>query len=104
MAWKVVAATVAGTAHGRVGQGGQDAYYHSLLGDGRLIAAVTDGAGSAALGGLGARTAGRFGIDALEGAIKNGASDSEAVKQAALAAVETIEKIAKAQSVQARDL
>ncbi len=47
-AWRVVGASVAGTGHVRSGLPCQDAHAFRVLPDGTLVAAVADGAGSAA--------------------------------------------------------
>ncbi|HEX2090959.1 MAG TPA: PP2C family serine/threonine-protein phosphatase [Longimicrobiaceae bacterium] len=59
--WRVAAASVRGAAHARGEAPCQDAHGWSPLPDGGLVAAVADGAGTAALGEVGARTA----VDAL---------------------------------------
>jgi serine/threonine protein phosphatase PrpC len=55
--WRVTGASVAGAGHLRAGEPCQDAHQWAESVDGTLIAAVADGAGSAALGGVGARAA-----------------------------------------------
>jgi hypothetical protein len=55
--WRVVAASVAGTAHVARGRPGQDACRWLVRDDGVLIAAVADGAGSAERSGEGAALA-----------------------------------------------
>jgi serine/threonine protein phosphatase PrpC len=55
--WRVVGASVVGTAHEKTGQPCQDAHGWRILPDNVLIAAVADGAGSAALGEIGAQVA-----------------------------------------------
>jgi hypothetical protein len=56
--WRVLAASVPGTSHIRQGKGCDDAHGHIVLDNPTtLIAAVADGAGSASLGGVGARVA-----------------------------------------------
>lgn len=64
--WKVVAASVAGVSHEKTGQPCQDAHGARQLADIGLIAAVADGAGSAALAEVGARIAVDVGLQTLE--------------------------------------
>ena len=52
--WRALGASVRGTSHEKTGQPCQDAHCLELLPDGSLVAAVADGAGSAALGEVGA--------------------------------------------------
>jgi hypothetical protein len=61
----VVAASVRGTSHERTGQECQDAHQWQAAGEGLLLAAIADGAGSASLGGLGAETAARAALESL---------------------------------------
>lgn len=63
-AWKVVGAAVQGAAHVLDGTPCQDAHAHRVAGD-WLVAAVCDGAGSAALGGLGATVGAQAVVAAL---------------------------------------
>jgi serine/threonine protein phosphatase PrpC len=55
--WHVAAASVRGTSHAKTGQPCQDAHYWCPLLDDGLVVAVADGAGSAALGQIGAAIA-----------------------------------------------
>lgn len=55
--WKVVSSSVAGTSHKKQGLPCQDAHHWELRSDGVLVAAVADGAGSAALSEVGAKIA-----------------------------------------------
>lgn len=55
--WRVVAASVRGKSHEKTGQLCQDAHNWQQLPSGVLVAAVADGAGSAALGEVGAAVA-----------------------------------------------
>lgn len=48
--WRVAAASVRGTTHEKTGQPCQDAHCWEQLPESVLVAAVADGAGSAALG------------------------------------------------------
>jgi hypothetical protein len=63
--WRVVAASVEGTSHTRTGQPCQDAHAWTVLPSGFLVAAVSDGAGSAALAEVGAATAAQAAVDSL---------------------------------------
>lgn len=67
-AWRVVAAAVAGESHARSGFPCQDACGWRERPDGTLVAAVSDGAGSAPLGDVGARTAVAAALAVLEAA------------------------------------
>ncbi|MCL5097580.1 MAG: protein phosphatase 2C domain-containing protein [Candidatus Omnitrophica bacterium] len=62
--WRVVAASVRGTRHERTGQPCQDVVQWRALSDGRLVAALADGAGSAPLAEVGAEIACRTAFDA----------------------------------------
>jgi hypothetical protein len=62
----VAGASVIGTAHEKTGQPCQDAHGWRILPNNVLIAAVADGAGSAALGDVGAQVAVRAALEALE--------------------------------------
>ena len=61
--WRVVAASVPGTGHLKTGKPCQDAHQWKTLPDRVLVAAVSDGAGSAALSEAGAAVAVRSTID-----------------------------------------
>lgn len=60
MAWRWASASVIGTSHIQNGDRLQDAYAVTELGDGRIFAVVTDGAGSAKFGAYGAWLTCRF--------------------------------------------
>jgi serine/threonine protein phosphatase PrpC len=55
--WKVVSSSVAGTSHKKKGLPCQDAHHWELWSDDILVAAVADGAGSAAISDVGAKIA-----------------------------------------------
>jgi serine/threonine protein phosphatase PrpC len=55
--WRTIAASARGTSHEKTAQPCQDAFYWSTLPEGILVAAVADGAGSAAYGDIGAMLA-----------------------------------------------
>jgi hypothetical protein len=64
--WQVVAASVAGVSHVKMALPCQDAHACRLLPNGVLIAAVADGAGSAALAEVGAQRAVQVALQAVE--------------------------------------
>ncbi len=63
--WRVVAASVRGTSHERIKQLCQDAHHWEMLPEGVLVAAVADGAGSAALGKIGAIVASQTAVETI---------------------------------------
>jgi hypothetical protein len=63
--WQVAAASVRGSSHEKTGQPCQDAHQWQLLPGDVLVGAVADGAGSAALGDVGASIAVQTAIDTL---------------------------------------
>lgn len=65
--WRVVGASVAGAGHEKAGRGCQDVHNWRRLHDGTVVAAIADGAGSAALGQAGAEAAVGAAIDSLAG-------------------------------------
>jgi hypothetical protein len=69
--WRVVAARRTGEAHLRRGERGQDAFRATISGD-ALIAAVSDGAGSAPRGGAGAALACRAACAAARATLGDG--------------------------------
>ena len=64
-AWRVVAASIRGSAHERAKMPCQDAHHWEALPDGTLVAAVADGAGTAALAEVGADVASRTAIETM---------------------------------------
>ena len=62
--WRVASASVRGTSHVKTGQPCQDSIYHCVTPGGALIAAVADGAGSAALSDRGSSIAARESVEA----------------------------------------
>jgi hypothetical protein len=84
--WRVVGDSVAGSAHRNYGQPCQDAAGWALGPDRCLIVAVADGAGSAKLGGEGARLAVSTAVNNLAGRRSLGSGDSS--KKDLLAALE----------------
>lgn len=69
--YRVVSATVRGSAHERSGSPCQDAHMISELPDGTVIMAVADGAGSASLGQLGATIAAQIAVSALNARLQD---------------------------------
>lgn len=63
--WRVVAGSVCGSSHARCDRTCQDAHAWQLFPGGLLVAAVADGAGSAALGAVGAELAARRSVELL---------------------------------------
>ena len=63
--WRVGEASVRGTSHEKKGQPCQDAHYWDTLPEGVLVVAVADGAGSAALGEVGAAVAAQTAVEAI---------------------------------------
>lgn len=63
--WRVAAASVRGGSHARAGQGCQDAHAIVVLPKGVLVAAVADGAGSAALSEVGSALAAETAVAAI---------------------------------------
>lgn len=63
--WRVAGASVCGSSHLKSGTPCQDAYRSRIISDSVLIAAVCDGAGSARLSHLGARTAADAAVESL---------------------------------------
>ncbi|WP_169730708.1 PP2C family serine/threonine-protein phosphatase [Calidithermus chliarophilus] len=64
MSWRVIGASVEGSSHRQAGRGCDDAHGHRQAGE-LLLLAVADGAGSALLGGEGARIAVEAALGAL---------------------------------------
>src|SRR4028119_1553063 len=63
--WRVVAASVRGKSHEKVGQLCQDAHHWEKLPEGVLVATVADGAGSATLGKVGAIIAAQTAVETI---------------------------------------
>jgi len=71
-AWRIFSASVAGTRHNMQGLECQDAHAVGTLGDGTLIAAVADGAGSAVCAAAGAACAVLTSIEYLKSRMASG--------------------------------
>jgi serine/threonine protein phosphatase PrpC len=67
--WRVAAASVCGASHEKTGQPCQDAHHWAALPDGTVLAAVADGAGSAALSEIGATVATQTAVQFLATAL-----------------------------------
>src|SRR5678815_3100812 len=72
--WRIASACVVGSAHGRTETPCQDAASHSVIEDsgGALILVVSDGAGSATMGGEGARLACEHFVTCISSSLKKG--------------------------------
>src|SRR5437667_7598209 len=108
--WRVVAASVRGTSHEKTGQPCQDAHFSNVLLEDVLVAAVADGAGSAALGEVGATVAARKAVETIcaQGALPRLPGDDGGWRllliDALKAARTEVEAEAAARKVTARDL
>lgn len=103
--WRFVTARATGTSHSKAGLPCQDRLACVALGDDTLIAAVADGAGSAAKAELGAEVAVGTIIQSVSAAIEAGRTDFAAILRAA--AFEAREKVLAAaleEGAEARDL
>lgn len=70
--WRVIGASVQGSSHRKLEMPCQDAHAYRVLPGGELVAAVADGAGSAARADEGAQAAAAVALDALSLAIGKG--------------------------------
>jgi hypothetical protein len=82
--WRIIAASVAGTSHLEKGLPCQDAHSFRVLPGGELLAAVSDGAGSAEHSQTGAHLAVEAALAGLEAFWQHGTPDDEAGWQAAI--------------------
>ena len=108
VAWRVAAASVAGSAHLRRGLRCQDACYWRREGE-TLMAAVADGAGSASHSDLGAFLATRTAVTRFSPPPEPDTPSADAVWKAALrhaveSARHTVEREARTRGLRARDL
>lgn len=109
-AWRVIGASVQGVSHSKTGQPCQDAHAWDVLPNGTLIAAVADGAGSAALAEVGAQLATQATLQFLRRQLsENVLSGDEAAWQTLLfealqAARQRLEDDAQARGCALRDL
>lgn len=107
--WQVLAASVCGTSHEKVGQLCQDAHCWEKLPEGILVAAVADGAGSATLGKVGAIVAAQTAVETISYKSPTPRPDDEEgwkvlLNNALVAAKTAVEAEAVACSMTARDL
>lgn len=110
--WQVVAASVRGRSHEKVGQLCQDAHHWEMLPEGVLVAAVADGAGSATLGKVGAIVAAQTAVETISLSLKDAMPRTPENEQgwqlllnnALVAAKTAVEAEAVACSMTARDL
>ncbi|AFY87507.1 MAG: Serine/threonine-protein phosphatase 3 [Chroococcidiopsis cubana SAG 39.79] len=108
--WRVASASVRGTSHEKVGQLCQDAHHWEKLPTGVLVAAVADGAGSAALGKVGAIVAAQTAVETIcaEGSRLHLVDDEQGwqriLTQALAAAKTAVEAEAAVCGKQAREL
>jgi serine/threonine protein phosphatase PrpC len=108
--WRVVSASVSGTSHQNRGQPCQDAYHWEILPEGVLVAAVADGAGSAALGEVGATVATQTAVETIRThkdklrSLKNDTDWQLLLTDAIKAARIAVEAEATARQVKLRDL
>jgi len=72
--WRVAAVSVRGASHEKTGQPCQDAHHWAALPDGTVLAAVADGAGSAALSEIGATVATQAAVHSLATALASNPS------------------------------
>jgi hypothetical protein len=83
--WRVIGASVPGTAHTRAGLPCQDAHSWAMLPNGCLVVAVADGAGSAAHSDVGARLAADAALAHLSATLHDGVPTDEHGWQVAMA-------------------
>ncbi len=107
--WQVVAASICGKSHEKLGQLCQDAHHWEVLPEGVVVAAVADGAGSAVLGKVGAIVATQTAIETISSNQDMPSSSDEAgwqlrLRDALVAAKIAVEAEALACQVKARDL
>lgn len=108
--WRVLAASIRGKSHEKVGQLCQDAHHWEKLPDGVLVAAVADGAGSATLGKVGAIVAAQTAVETIcsqnyqPRSHDDGEGWQEVLSNALVAAKKAVEAEAVACKMTARDL
>lgn len=103
--WRFAAARTTGTAHLKSGLPCQDRLACVVLANGTLVAAVADGAGSAAMGELGAEVAVQTLVKQLRRAVEERRTDFEAIlREAAAQAREAVFAEALRQGAEPRDL
>lgn len=106
--WRVLAASVCGTRHRKAGLSCQDAHYWECGTDGTLVLAMADGAGSSALGDVGATVAVRSAVVAARRSRTPTSFDETAwqayLREVLLAAREGVETEARSRGVALGDL
>ena len=103
--WRFVTARVTGTSHTKAGLPCQDQFYCRVVGNQTLVAAVADGAGSAALAERGADIAVKTVVDFLSCQLDDGRLDYDAMlREAAVEARETVLAEARRCGAEPRDL
>jgi serine/threonine protein phosphatase PrpC len=108
--WRVVGASVCGTAHQKNQQMCQDAHHWQILPEGILVAAIADGAGSASLGKVGAIVATEVAVksiclsDVTLSLLESDEQVRRLLTTALLTAKEAVQEEAVASSKQPRDL
>lgn len=106
--WNVIAASVAGTSHGRSGVPCQDAHFY-IQQDNLLIAAVADGAGSASSAEIGSSVAARTSVEKIADLISATPKFSDdiigaIIQEGLIAARASLEREAQERSIALRDL
>ena len=103
--WRFVTARVTGTSHTKAGLPCQDQFYCRVAGNQTLVAAVADGAGSAAWAERGADIAVKTVVDFLSCQLDDGRLDYDAMlREAAVEARETVLAEARRCGAEPRDL
>jgi len=106
--WRVVAASVRGTSHEKVGQLCQDAHQWEKLPNDVLVAAVADGAGSATLGKVGAIVAAQTAVETIRSSLVGAFSEDEKWQLLLNSALQTAKAAVEAEAIAcsktARDL
>lgn len=107
--WKVIAASVRGLSHEKTGQPCQDANEWKITSDGILVAAVADGAGSAALGEVGSEIASKIAVSSLCAEVEKGFEFNEenarqVLKATLITVIEAVQAEAETRQVELRDL
>jgi len=110
--WRVVAASVTGACHAKTASPCQDAHHWAQLPDGVVVAAVADGAGTAALGEVGAALAARTAVEIMRSSLAAcglpGCDDEQPWRELLMVAVraarQAVEALAAQRKAAVRDL